>query len=206
MKRTLLGILIVFFILTIFLIITIIIISFKIVKQTTDSINFALKKDFQKVVRIPDVIPPETKGFNKTVYIWEMVTNEEEITKVKFTHDTAFIKSSEKINATLEMPPGSDPSIFFKVLPAVVADPQTIISITDEKRLNLAANSDAGYSSIQLFADEKSQKIVKVVWEFDKTAFVDKNSNLYNKIYNYPEPLLHILYKIQRGILLIFST
>lgn len=182
-----------------------IIVSFKVVKQTTDKINLALKQDLQKIVRIPQVIPPETKSFDKTTYIWEMETKEGEITKVKFTHDTAFSKKTEKINATLEMEPNSDPSIFNKVLPAVIAEPQTIISIVDPARANLSANGEAGYKKIELLANDASQ-VVKINWEFNKNVFVEKRSDLYSKIYSFPDPLLVLLYKLQRGILLLFSA
>jgi len=192
--------------LLVILIFVLVIISFKVVKQTTDKINFALKNDFQTIVRIPDVIPPESKSFSQTTYIWEMETQQGEITKVKFVHDTAFEKTRDKISATLEMTAGGDPSIFAKVLPSVVADSQTLDSATDSQKINLNANSQAGYSNIQLFADEKSEKIVKIKWEFNKSFFEDKHKELYEKIYTYPELLLKNLYRLQRVILLIFSA
>lgn len=182
-----------------------IIVSFKVVKQTTDKINLALKEDLQRIIRIPEVIPPETKSFGQTVYLWEMETREGEITKVRFTHDTAFSKKTDKINATLEMEPSADPSLFNKVLPAVISDQQTIISIIDPSKLNLSANPQVGYDQIKLTINDKSQ-VVKIDWEFNKNIFVEKRNELYTKIYSYPESLLTFLYKLQRGILLIFSA
>lgn len=182
-----------------------VIISFKVVKQTTDKINFALKDNFQTIVRIPAPIPPETKSFDKTIYIWEMETNAGEIIKVRFSHDTAFAKSTDHITATLEMLEGGDPSVFDKVLPAVVSDKQTIISIVDPNKINLNANQIQGYDKIE-FTKSTTEKVTKVVWQYNKEVFVNKNQDLYNKIYSYPQKLLKGLYILQRGILQIFST
>ena len=204
MKKSLviiLGVLVIF----IFAFIFTVVISFKVVKQTTDKINFALKDNFQEVVRIPAPIPPETKGFYQTIYIWEMETTAGEVVKVRFTHDTAFSKSSTKIIATLEMEPGGDPGVFDKVLPAVIADRQTIISIGDSNNRNLNANPQQGYDKIE-FTISNTDKVLKIVWQYNKDVFVSKNQNLYKKIYDYPESVLKGLYILQRGILQIFSA
>ncbi len=199
--------LIIFVTLTIFICVLLytIIISFKVVKQTTDKINFALKDNFQTIVRIPAPIPPETKSFDKTIYIWEMETNAGEIVKVRFIHDTAFSKSTANITATLEMVQGGDPSVFDKVLPAVIADKQTIISIDDPNKINLNANPEQGYDKIE-FTKSETDKVIKVVWQYNKEVFVNKNKDLYNKIYGYRERLLVGLYILQSGILQIFSA
>jgi hypothetical protein len=196
-----LGILAIF----IFALLFTVIISFKVVKQTTDKINFGLKDNFQTLVRIPAPIPPETKSFDQTIYIWEMETTAGEVVKVRFTHDTAFAKNSQKIIATLEMEQGGDPSVFDKTLSALVADRQTIISITDSNKINLNANPEKGYDKIEL-TKSTSGKVIKVVWQFNKNVFVNKNQSLYEKIYSYPQGLLKGLYILQRGILQIFSA
>lgn len=196
-----LGILVIFICIFTFAVI----ISFKVVKQTTDKINFALKDNFQTIVRIPAPIPPETKSFDQTRYIWEMETTAGEVVKVRFTHDTAFSKSSTKIIATLEMEPGGDPGVFDKVLPAVIADKQTIISVGDSNNRNLNANPQQGYDKIE-FTISNTDKVLKVVWQYNKEVFVSKNQNLYSKIYGYRERILIGLYILQRGILQIFST
>lgn len=181
-----------------------VIISFKVVKQTTDKINLALKDNFQTIVRIPAPIPPETKGFYQTIYIWEMETNALEVVKVRFTHDTAFSKATGQITATLEMEQGGDPSVFDKVLPAIIADRQTIISITDPNKINLNANREQGYDKIE-FTKSNTDKVIKIVWQYNKDVFVSKNQNLYKKIYSYPQKIFEGLYILQRGILQIFS-
>jgi hypothetical protein len=184
-----------------------IILSFKIVKQTTDKINLALKDDLQTIVRIPTPIPPETKSFDSTTYIWEMETNEGEITKVKFVHDTAFSKNNQNITATLEMVEGQDPSLFNKVLPAVITDKQTIISITDPKRINLGKNEQAGYEKIDIYNIEGRQgQISQVTWQLDKAKILNKNAQLYEKIYKYPLFLLKTLYYLQKFILTLFAS
>lgn len=204
MKKSLVIILVII-IIFIFTILFTVIISFKVVKQTTDKINFALKDNFQTIVRIPAPIPPETKSFDQTRYIWEMETPAGEVVKVRFTHDTAFSKTSTQIIATLEMEPGGDPSIFEKVLPAVIADRQTIISITNPNKINLNASPQQGYDKIE-FTKSTTDKVIMVVWQYNKDVFVSKNQNLYSKIYSYPQKVLKGLYILQRGILQIFSA
>lgn len=184
-----------------------IVVSFKVVKQTTDKINFALKDNFKTLVRVPAPIPPESKSFGSTTYIWEMETNEGEITKVKFTHDTAFDKNSPSFTATLEMEDGQDPSLFNKVLPAVIADKQAILSITDPKHLNLGKNDQIGYEKIDLYNIEgRPGQVSKVAWQLDKSKIISTNSQLYEKIYKYPPILTKTLYVIQRLIITLFSS
>ena len=205
MKKVLIVTATVFLALGIITFIVAVVISFKVVKQTTDKINFAVKDQIQPLVRIPSVIPPETKSFDKTIYIWEMETKEGEIIKVKLTHDTAFSQKVDKVNMVLEMD-GGDPSVFNKVLPAVIADKQTIISIVDPKRMNTESNPDAHYNKIDFTTKPETGQVTKVIWEFNKEFLTSRNEDLYNKIYSHPEPILKGLYKLQRIILEVFST
>ncbi len=184
-----------------------VVISFKVVKQSTDKINFGLKDQLQKIVRIPGPIPPESKSFDTTVYTWEMETNEGEITKVKFVHDTAFNKNSQNFIATLEIGEGQDPSLFNKVLPAVIADKQAVISITDSKRVNLDKNEQIGYEKIELYQIEgRSGQISKIIWHLDKDKIIAANQQLYTNIYKYPPIILKTLYSLQKFIITLFSN
>ena len=181
------------------------IISFKVVKQNTDNINSKLKENFQNIVRIPD-IPPSLRSFTKTVYTWEMITNEKEVTTVTFIHDTAFDRNKNKILATLEMPQGQDASLFVKVMPAVVSDAQALASSQDLEHTNLGSNEKIGYSKIELFTkDENSNQVTKIVWEFDKEKIIESSEEFYENLYKYGELSLRTLYTLQRTALIILS-
>ncbi len=183
-----------------------IILSFKVVRQTTDKINSSLKENFQTIVTIPTPVPPETKTFSQTKYVWEMETDAGEIIKVQFTHDTNFSKSSNQMDATLEMQPGSDPSLFYKVLPAVVTDQPTLASLADPYHPNLGQSPQNLYQSVEFTtAINHADKVSKITWHLNRDYFINKNEANYRKIFSYPEPVTKTLYAIQRIIIEIFS-
>lgn len=183
------------------------IISFKVVKQTTDKINLAFKEEFQNIVRIPEPIIPSFKSLNKTSYTWDMVTNQEEVTKVSFAHDTGILNDQNKIIASLEMPVSQDPSLFVKVMPAVVSDPQALTSTQDLEHVNLGPNEKIGYNKIELFTSEKNpSQVTQIVWEFNKEDITNqKIKDLYTALNKYPQPVLKALYNIQRATLIILA-
>lgn len=205
MKKNLLITLAIALIVLLAVFILAIIFSFKVVKQTTDKINFALKDNFKTIVTIPKEIPPENKSFTETTYIWDMETPAGEVTGVKFTHDTAFAKGTNQVTASLEMA-GTDPGLFAKVLPAIIVDKQSQDAALDPQRRNLNANTQAGYQKIEVFTPPNTDHVTKITWYFDKNYFVNKNEGLYQKLYKYPTTILSSLYKLQRSILTIFST
>lgn len=206
MKKFLLvstGVILILLIVTFF---AALIVSFKLVKQTTDLINADLKNQFGKIVRIPAEAQPTHRSFQTTIYSWEMETNQNEITTVIFKHDTGFWRYQNKIVASLEMDQVGDPSLFNKILPAIVADKQTLTSLADLKKANLGPNADIGYSKIDVYAIEaNSQQVSKITWEFDKDT-IGKNSLVsYQKLNQYPEGLISALYGLQRSVLLLLS-
>lgn len=182
------------------------ILSFKVVKKTTDQINKGLNKQFQQLVFIPEVVPPSYRGYYQTTYRWEMETPQKEVIKVVFTHDTGISKSQNKIVATLSMEPGADASLFNKVLPAVIADKQALGSAQDQEHANLQANDQIGYDKITLepVANDKT-KVSKITWEFQKDKLTKSEEALYRKLNNFPEPLLKILYSLQAFTIGIFA-
>ncbi len=182
------------------------IISFKVIKQNTDNINLALKEKFQSIVRIPEPIPPSLRSFNLTNYTWEMETREKEVTTVVFSHQTDFANKQDKIMASLETAQGADPSLFMKVLPAVVSDDQALQSAYDLEDPNLGPNNQIGYNKIELFTkDENSPQVTKILWEFDRGVITKDIENLFNNLDRYPEPVLKILYSIQRATLIMLA-
>ena len=148
MKKITLIVLISSALILVSLLIAAIVISFTVIKPTADSINQKLTKKFAKIVRIPEGIPPPVRGIDTTSYFWEMETLEKEVTGVRFMFDPAFASYKKEIVAILEMPEGSDASIFNKVLAAVVSDNQTVESARNIEKANLSANKEAGYAKI----------------------------------------------------------
>ncbi len=182
------------------------ILSFKVVKKNTDKINASLKQEFSKIVLIPDVVGPNFKSFEKVSYRWDMVTKENEVTSVQFTHDTDIPLGQNKIIATLEMPQGSDPSVFFKVLPAVISDQQTLSSLETPEHKNLGSSEMTGYNKIEMYqSEEKPDKVVKIVWEFNKEDLTKNSKTYYDKLYQYPQPVLKALYNLQQSVLLFLK-
>lgn len=178
-----------------------IIVSFTVVKPTTKSINQKLSEHFAKIVRIPKGILPPNIGFDSTSYFWEMETIEKEVTGVKFTYNPAFSKDQTVILATLEMPEGGDASIFNKVLPAVVADRQSLNSALDVEKANLSANQDAGYSKINLSVKPETKQTIKITWEYEKSTLGNDLSQDYAKLAKYPKSLLSIFYGLPHLII-----
>lgn len=187
------------------LLITAIVISFTVVKPTADSINQKLTKKFTKIVRIPQGIPPPVRGIDTTSYFWEMETIEKEVTGVRFMYDPAFAPYKRQITAILEMPEGGDPSIFNKVLAAVVADDQTVKSAQDIERANLAANQKAGYSKIDLMIKPETKQVLNISWTFDKNDLEEDLKDDYRKLSKYPKPIFNFLYGLPNLIIGLLS-
>lgn len=178
-----------------------IIVSFTVVKPTTESINQKLAELFAKIVRIPEGILPPNIGFDSTSYFWEMETIEKEVTGIKFTYNPAFSKDQTVILAILEMPERGDASIFNKVLPAVVADRQSLNSALDVEKANLSANQDAGYSKINLSVKPETKQTIKITWEYEKSTLGNDLRQDYTKLAKYPKSLLSIFYGLPHLII-----
>lgn len=196
-------------IISVLLIITFIvalIISFKLVKQTTDNINVDLKDKLGVVVRMPKEARPTYRGFTTTIYTWEMETNQNEVTTIIFKHDTGFSRTQNKIKATLQMDQSGDPSLFNKVLPAVIADKQSLTSAQNIEHPNLDANPEVGYGKLQLYAYQgNSQQVSEIDWEFDKSVIGKNSLEFYNKLNEYPEWLIEWLYWLQHTTLTLLA-
>ena len=204
MKKIILLTLGAFFLIFIVVFIIAFIMSFKVVKKNTDSINASLKKEFARIVLIPDVVGPSFKSLETVSYKWDMVTNENEITPVEFTHDTAIARNQNKIIVILQMPEGADPSIFHKVIPAVVSDAQTVSGLEDLEDANLGPSEELGYNKVELYKST-SGKVIEIVWEFDKDKLTKDSKVYYNNLYQYPEWLVKILYTTQQSTLLFLK-
>lgn len=180
--------------------------SFKVVKQNTDKINLVYKQNFQKIVKIPDEFPPSLINFKITKYTWVMITPEQEKSTLIFTHETAFDGNSDTIYASLEMSPEGDLSLFRKVLPAVLADSQSLETLDNLEDPNLGSNQELGYRKIELvFALENSSQFSKIIWEFDKNTVNQNTEEMFEKLNQYPPSVIKILYSLQRSALIILA-
>lgn len=168
--------------------------GFKLVKPATQAINKGIASDLSKIVRIPEGIAPPMQDFNQTIYSWEMETPAGEVTGVTFKYTPSFTRKDDKIIATLEMPENGDPSIFNKVIEAIIADEQSLSAARDPQKANLTANGKSGYNSIKLAVSPKSGQTTKITWEFDKKNLSKQLNSSYSQINKVPNFSLKFLY------------
>ncbi|MBI3443212.1 hypothetical protein HY008_00925 [Candidatus Woesebacteria bacterium] len=180
--------------------------GFSTVKPTTQAINLDLAQYFSKVIYIPKGIPPPIQGWSETIYFWEMETPQNEVSGIRLKHDTAFSKNQSTVRLTLEKEEKGDPSIFVKVLEAVIADKQSLDSARDPIKANLSANREVGYGSMRLSVIPATNQTTQVVWEFAKSDLPQDLQAKYKKLEAIPEPLLRFLYALPLFILSLFSA
>ena len=188
----------------IFLIFTVttIVFAFTKTKPTAEKINQKLTDKFQKIVRIPSDIVIAKYTFDETLYIWEMTTPQNEAVPVRFIYNPDFLKTQQKTQVVLEMVTGGDPSIFDKVLAALIADEKTLKAIKDSPNADFSPNPDAGYTGYKLFNDPKTGKTTKIVWEFEKQNLIDgETEKLYTQLNSLPPKAVKALYEIPQVIL-----
>lgn len=178
--------------------------SFTTVKPTTEQINQELANYFSRVVYIPQGIPSPIMGFEETIYFWEMETLEKEVIGVRLKHNTGFDKNQKTIILTLEMEEKGDPSIFNKVMPAVIADQQSLNSARDPEKANLSTNKDVGYNSIKLSVIPERKQTTQVIWEFEKAILPEELKSKFKKLEKLPA--LGFLYSLPHFILSLFSA
>ncbi|OGD93050.1 hypothetical protein A2697_01950 [Candidatus Curtissbacteria bacterium RIFCSPHIGHO2_01_FULL_41_44] len=205
MRKRLLIIVAVAILLLIASIIWAIVVSFTIIKPTTESINQKLVQKMASVVRIPQGILPPSYDIDQTSFFWEMETLEKEVTGVRFKYQTGFFKNQNKIEAVLEMPENGDPALFNKVLPAVIADGQSLRAAQDIEKADLSANQMVGYQQIRLAVKRETKQATKIIWDFDKTSLGEDLNRDYAKLERYPTFFFKILYSLPNLIVSFFS-
>lgn len=169
--------------------------SFTRIKPTTEVINQKLASDiFLKIIRIPEGIQRPSYDFEKTAYTWEMETNAGEVTAVNFSYTPAFDKNSKELTAVLEMPEGGDSSIFTKVLPAVIADEQSLKSALDPEKANFGASDRARFSKLALSVNKNNQT-TKIMWTIPKNNLPEDIKEEYSKL-NFDAKTLKKLYSL----------
>jgi len=134
-----------------------------------------------------------------------MQTNQNEVVGVKLTHDTGFAKGDNTITLTLEKEEKGDPSIFEKVLPAVIADKASLNIALDPKQSNIESTTEASYQSFKVDDRSSSQKATKMEWTFDKNNLPQNIKEEYKKLENSPLPV-KFLYNLHNYVVSAFSS
>lgn len=206
MKKIIVVVLISTILLVVTLLVTALIVGFTVVKPTTDTINRALVKEhFSKIVRIPEDIPRPVPSFHEPHYYWEMETLQGEITGVYFKFMPAYSKEESKMTASLSMPQSGDPSLFTKVLPAIIVDKQSLESALDPQKANLNANPQVGYTSLKLAVNPKTSQTILITWEYNKSSLGEDLNTLYANLSKFPPLILTILFTLTQASLELFK-
>ncbi|HSX19365.1 MAG TPA: hypothetical protein VLE91_04545 [Candidatus Saccharimonadales bacterium] len=163
--------------------------SFSTIIPTTKAINRDLAQYFSKVVTIPNGIEPPVQTFDQTIYQWEMETPQKEVVGVKLWHNTAFKKGEDTIKLTLEKEEKGDPSIFSKVLPAVVMDKGSLDVAQDSKQSSIDASAEASYKNFKVAERFQNDKATKLEWEFRKDNLPQNIKEEYKKLESLPLPI-----------------
>ena len=186
---------------------TAIVIGFSQVKPTTELINKKLAHEaFAKTLIIPEQIPPPSMDINETIYFWEMVTREDEVIGIRVKYTPAFSKEDSTIKLVMEMPEKGDPSIFTKVLPAIVVDEKSLNSAREPEKADLSQNKEAGYKSLNLSVTPNTQQTVRMEWEFNKNELEQDIQEEYKKLEKYPKPILGFIYSLPGFTLKLFGA
>lgn len=178
--------------------------AFKTIKPASETINQNLAQFFSQIIYLPPGVGPSL-NFEKTDYFWEMETLENEVVGIKLSHNTAFQKDQNIIYLSLEKEEKGDPSIFNKVLPAVIADPQSLAAAQDPPKANLEKNPKYAYNNIKLAVKPETNQTTKITWEFEKSKLPEDLKTQYQKLDATPPPLLRFLYSLPHFILGLFS-
>lgn len=197
MKKKILITLAIFLIIFISAIAWAISIAFTTVKPATEKIDEGLEAVFSKIVRIPkESIPRPSRDFSQIVYLWEMETLEREVIEVRFSYTPSYASEDKEIIGVLEMTEKGDPSIFDKVLPALIADDQSLNSARDAQKANFGPSEKALYSKLAIEKDSRGDKTIKISWFYSKDKASENFKEEYQKIAKYPKSVLQSLYGI----------
>lgn len=179
-------------------------ISFKIVRPTTKAINAKIEEKLAKLVYIPKGIMKPGLAFNLVSYAWEMETPQKEVAGISLTYTPSYLKNENNIQVLLEMNPPTDPSVFKKVLPAVISDQQSLNSAQEKEKEDLKPNLQIGYSEISIERNQQDQPI-KIYWNFKKDDLGEELKSKYKELKQYPNQLLIIFYEIPNTLIGLVS-
>ena len=128
-----------------------------------------------------------------------------EIVPVKFFYSLSIPPQDKEIIATLEMGSGGDPSVFEKVLPALIADEKSLLASQQPQESDLGGNEKVGYSSIDLAQDKEKAKTVKITWVFNKENLSSDLKNKYKEVNSFPVGITRVLYSIPSLVIAVLG-
>ncbi len=169
------------------------IISFRFVKPKTRIITNELNLQLKRLINIPDGLNAGT-SYNNNNFSWEMETPRKEIVKVNFNYDPAYPKYKDKITNSLEMEEGGDPTVFNKVLPAIIRDDNLLEVIKESANTKSCRKEGLAYSGISLVCDN-SGRVIKILWKIDKSSLKDRGVD-YSLLSPIPDFALERLYNL----------
>lgn len=175
-------------------------ISFKIIRPTTKTINAKIEEKLAKLVYIPKGIMRPGLALNLVSYTWEMETPQKEVAGINFTYTPSYSKNENNIQVLLEMKPPTDPSVFKKVLPAVISDQKSLNSAQEKENEDLKPNPQIGYSEMSVERNQQGQP-TKIYWNFKKDALGKDLKSKYKELEQYPNLLLIIFYEIPNTLI-----
>lgn len=181
-------------------------IAFTKVKPTAVVISDKLAKQvISKVVRIPEGIQRPAYDFYETTYFWEMETLEKEVTGVRLKYTPSYNSEESEIIVALEMPQDGDPSLFSKVLPAVIADEKVLTAAQNPTKPELLPAPNTNYYDLELSADPKNKQTIAIKWKIKKEQLPEDLADEYKKL-NYSPRILKTLYDIPSIVVDIFRS
>lgn len=180
--------------------------GFTKVKPTAISISDKLASNvISKFVRIPEGIQRPAYDYYETGYFWEMETLEKEVTGIKLKYTPSYSAQETDIVVNLEMPEGGDPSIFMKVLPAVIADQNLLMAAQNPLKPELKSFNNELISELEIRTDTKNNQTIAIGWVMKKDKLSQDIKEDYKKL-DYSPWILKTLYDIPSMVIDIFRS
>lgn len=188
-----------------FLAISIVILSFTFFKKNSDELIRSQRDKLLTIVNVPNAVPPSNPTFDSITYTWEMETTQKEVATVNVLQTTGLNRSENKILVVLEKAPAGDPSVFDKVLPAVIADSEVLEAAFSREKLTSLESGQTGFNRVAIERDASGDKVIKITWEFDKEEFGTESRAIYDKLQSLPPAVVTTLYAVQSIVIAAFS-
>lgn len=203
MKKAFLIFTLLFIFIVILLISTSIYLSYKFIRPQIKAVNLSLEDEFIKVVNIPRDSARLNLNFGNVYYFWEMETPQNEVVGIYFRYDPDYLANSGEIVSKLEMAEGQDASIFSKVLPALIVDPESLTYAQDATKEIANITLNKSFKDVTVERNKNNQAIA-IYWTYDRNK-ITRDLKAYSILNSYPKPTLKILYEIPNIIVGLFA-